>query len=137
MANNRFQLDIIVPEKVYFSGEVDSISVETSKGQLTIMAHHMDLIGDILISHLCVKQNGHIHYYAVAGGTLNVYRKENKVVMLVNAIEAKEEIDAKRATLAKERAETKLTEEISFRDQQKAEIKLKRAINRLSLVDKK
>ncbi len=136
MANNRFQLEIIVPERVYFKGEVDSISVVTSNGELTILANHLDLMGDVLISHLVIRENGHVRYYAVSGGLLNIIHKDNKVVMLVNAIEEKDEINEERATLAKEKAEQRLTESLSFRDQQRAEIKLKRALNRLSLVKK-
>lgn len=133
---NRFQLEIIVPTGVYFKDEVDSVSVVTSTGILTILAKHTDLIANIEISHLVIRQNGHILNYAVAGGALNIYQKENKVMMMVNAIESQDEIDYERAQQAKENAEKRLKEEeLSFREQQKTEIKLKRALNRLSLRD--
>jgi F-type H+-transporting ATPase subunit epsilon len=133
---NRFHLEIIVPTSIYFNDDVDSVSVVTSDGVLTILAEHADLIANIEISHLVIRQNGHLDNYAVSGGVLNIYQKENKVMMMVNAIESQEEIDYERANKAKDNAQKRLQEEeLSLREQQKTEIKLKRALNRLSLRD--
>ena len=133
---NRFHLEIIVPTSIYFNDDVDSVSVVTSDGMLTILAEHADLIANIEISHLVIRQNGHLDNYAVSGGVLNIYQKENKVMMMVNAIESQEEIDYERANKAKDNAQKRLQEEeLSLREQQKTEIKLKRALNRLSLRD--
>ncbi len=133
---NRFHLEIIVPTQIYFNDDVDSISVVTSAGMLTVLAKHADLIANVEISHMTIRQNGHVTNYAVAGGVLNIYQKENKVMMMVNAIESQDEIDYQRAEEAKINAEKLLQEEeLSLREQQKTEIKLKRALNRLSLRD--
>ncbi len=137
MAASRFKLEIIVPEKVYFSKEVDSLSVTTTNGVITILAHHTDLIGNLVISHMTIKENGHINEYAIGGGAINIISKENKVVLILNSIESKEEIDIERARLAKENAERKLSDaSLSNREQLKAEIKLKRALNRINLFQK-
>jgi F0F1-type ATP synthase epsilon subunit len=57
-------------------------------------------------------------------------------MMMVNAIELQDEIDYERANKAKDNAQKRLQEEeLSLREQQKTEIKLKRALNRLSLRD--
>lgn len=133
---NRFHLEIIVPTSIYFNDDVDSVSVVTSDGVLTILAEHADLIANIEISHLVIRQNGHLENYAVSGGVLNIYQKANKVMMMVNAIESQDEIDYERANKAKDNAQKRLQEEeLSLREQQKTEIKLKRALNRLSLRD--
>ena len=73
---NRFHLEIIVPTSIYFNDDVDSVSVVTSDGVLTILAEHADLIANIEISHLVIRQNGHLDNYAVSGGVLNIYQKE-------------------------------------------------------------
>lgn len=135
---NRFQLEIIVPEKVYFNKEVDSISVVTGQGTLTILARHVDLIANVEISLLTIRDNGHLNNYAVSGGIMNIYQQQNKVVLLLNAIESTNEIDRVRAQNAKEKAEQRLAEEgLSLREQQKAEIKLRRALNRLKVASLK
>lgn len=135
---NRFQLTIIVPEKVYLDKSVDSLSVVTSQGALTILAHHVDFIANIEISMLTIRDQGKAINYAVSGGIINIFQKENKVLLLVNAIESTSEIDEARAKAAQKRAEERLAEEgLTLREQQKAEIKLKRALNRLKVVDHK
>ncbi len=132
---NRFQLTIIVPEKVYLDKSVDSLSVVTSQGALTILAHHVDFIANIEISMLTIRDQGKAINYAVSGGIINIFQKENKVLLLVNAIESTSEIDEARAKAAQKRAEERLAEEgLTLREQQKAEIKLKRALNRLKVV---
>ena len=131
---NRFQLTIIVPEKVYLDKSVDSLSVVTSQGALTILAHHVDFIANIEISMLTIRDQGKAINYAVSGGIINIFQKENKVLLLVNAIESTAEIDEARAKAAEKRAEERLAEEgLTLREQQKAEIKLKRALNRLKV----
>lgn len=131
---NRFQLTIIVPEKVYLDKSVDSLSVVTSQGALTILAHHVDFIANIEISMLTIRDQGKVINYAVSGGIMNIFQKENRVILLVNAIESTAEIDEARAKAAQKRAEERLAEEgLTLREQQKAEIKLKRALNRLKV----
>ena len=135
---NRFQLTIIVPEKVYLDKSVDSLSVVTSQGALTILAHHVDFIANIEISMLTIRDQGKVINYAVSGGIMNIFQKENKVLLLVNAIESTAEIDEARAKAAEKRAEERLAEEgLTLREQQKAEIKLKRALNRLKVAANK
>ena len=137
MADNRFELEIIVPEKVYCKKMVNSVSLMTADGRMTILSHHTDMIANVPISHMSINENGHSLEYAVAGGLLNIYHKENKVLLVLNAVESKDEIDLNRATLAKEKAENRLNgEKLSVREQKKAEIKLKRALNRISLLQK-
>lgn len=137
MADQTFQLSIIVPEKVYFSQKVNSISIVTSEGQMTVLSKHTDIMANVEISHLKVVQNGHIFHYSIDGGTLNFYQKENKAVLCVTAIESLDEINIERANSSKERAEKILKDSnSSFLEQKKAEIRLKKALNRISLKEK-
>lgn len=129
-----FKVLIITPISTYMDKEINSITIKTTLGMMTILSKHADIIANVEISHLTINDNGHINHYAVSGGVLNFYQKENKLVLLINAIEEKSEIDISRAIRAKENAEKRLKEEnLSFREQQKTEIKLKRALNRISL----
>jgi F-type H+-transporting ATPase subunit epsilon len=75
-------------------------------------------------------------YYATGGGTIEV--NNNKILILADSIEAVENIDAERARRAKERA----LEYLQKRGEQnidipRAEEALKRAVNRLNLVEKR
>lgn len=127
----KLKLKIIDLDGVYFQGEVDLLNVTIASGNVTILANHLPLISNISISHMYIKQNGVITNYAIAGGTLFVSEQECKVI--TSAIENENEIDFDRALKAKERAEKRLVNKSDDIDLKRAEIALKKALNRLSL----
>ena len=125
----KLKLKIINLEGVYFDGEVDLLNITIASGNVTILANHLPLISNIEISHMYTKNNGVIENYAIAGGTLFVTEKECKVI--TTAIERESEIDYERALKAKERAMERIKSNQT--DVARAEVALKRAINRLSM----
>ena len=77
-------------------------------------------------------EDGKREVYAIGGGLL--YFQDNLAMILVDSIENKNEIDSERALAAKLRAETylnKLDESIDIR---RAELAMKKAINRLEVL---
>ena len=127
----KLKLKIIDLEGVYYSNDVDLVNIFTSSGNLTILANHLPLISNIEISHLYIKEDGVITNFAIAGGTLFVSESECKII--TPAIEKESEIDFTRASKAKERAEERLASKSDDIDIKRAEVALKKAINRLSL----
>ena len=127
----KLKLKIIDLDGVYFSNDVDLVNVVTSSGNLTILANHLPLISNIKISHLYIKEDGVITKFAIAGGTLFVSETECKII--TPAIEKDSEIDFTRAIKAKERAEERIAMNSDDIDFKRAEISLKKALNRLSL----
>lgn len=125
----KLKLKIINLEGVYFDGEVDLLNITIASGNVTILANHLPLISNIEICHMYTKNNGVIENYAIAGGTLFVTEKECKVI--TTAIEKESEIDYERALKAKERAMGRIKSNQA--DVARAEVALKRAINRLSM----
>lgn len=127
----KLKLKIIDLDGVYFSNDVDLVNVVTSSGNLTILANHLPLISNIKISNLYIKEDGVITKFAIAGGTLFVSETECKII--TPAIEKDSEIDFTRAIKAKERAEERIAMNSDDIDLKRAEISLKKALNRLSL----
>ncbi|MBQ8206033.1 MAG: ATP synthase F1 subunit epsilon [Bacilli bacterium] len=127
----KLKLKIIDLDGVYYSNDVDLVNIFTSSGNLTILANHLPLISNIEISHLYIKEDGVITNFAIAGGTLFVSESECKII--TPAIEKESEIDFTRASKAKERAEERLASKSDDIDIKRAEVALKKAINRLSL----
>lgn len=127
----KLKLKIIDLDGVYYSNDVDLVNIFTSSGNLTILANHLPLISNIEISHLYIKEDGVITNFAIAGGTLFVSESECKII--TPAIEKESEIDFTRANKAKERAEERLASKSDDIDIKRAEVALKKAINRLSL----
>lgn len=127
-----FRLIIVTPEKVFFDGETTQIIVRTTEGDIGIMANHTSLVASLPSGPLKIKQdNGEWHVAAVSTGLLKV--GGNKVSILANAVEWGEDIDIERAKRSEEDARRRLSEEQDRHALDRAELKLKRALNRLSV----
>lgn len=101
---------IITPERVVFSDEIDQISLMTEDGEITIMAHHIPLVTNLKPGELRYKQNNEEKTLVVSGG-FGVVRDNGSVVVLADTAEHAHEIDLTRAEEARARA-AKLMEEV-------------------------
>jgi len=128
-------LEIVTPSKSAFSDEIKSITVPGAKGRFQVLKNHAPIISTIDIGMIKVDLlDGKANYYSTAGGTIEVL--DNKVIILVDAIELISEIDEERALKAKQRAEERLAEKKSEINLTRAQAALARAINRLSVKEK-
>lgn len=104
----RFNLNITTPERNLFAGEVEQVSLPTSTGEITILAHHATLVSVLVPGELRFVQSGTIHPLAIGGGFVEI--QQNTVHVLADTAERVEEIDAARAEEAKKRAEAVMAE---------------------------
>jgi F-type H+-transporting ATPase subunit epsilon len=123
-------LEIITPSKQAFSGKVKSITVPGTAGSFQVLFNHAPLlstfeIGKIKLEDLEVKEIE----FATSGGTVEV--TENKILILADSLESKEEIDINRAKQAYDRAKERLADRGKDVDAMRAEGALARSINRL------
>src|SRR3989339_154285 len=92
----KFKLKIVTPEKVVLTDEVNQLSVSTTSGQITILAHHLPLISQLAPGEIIVKhQNKEESLMAVFGGFIEVLTEE--VIILADRAEYAADIDEKRA----------------------------------------
>lgn len=131
----KLHLKIINLEKEYFNGDVDLLNVNTTAGELTILANHQPIITNIKVSHMYVVIDETTIDYAIAGGTLFVNEEGCKII--TSAIESADEINEERANASKLRAEERIESSNDTIDIVRAEASLKRAINRLSVLKRK
>lgn len=125
-----FNLQILTPDKEFYSGETENLIVRTTVGDKGILAKHEDYVAALPIGKLKVKIDGSFRTAAVSEGIVKVSKE--KTVVLVQSCEWADEIDIDRAKAAKEAAETRLkAAEKEDREYLIAEYKLKRAINRI------
>ncbi len=129
-------LEIITPSKVLFSGVIKSVTVPGTAGSFQVLVNHAPLLSTFEIGFIKIAHNDDkVVYYATGGGTIEV--NNNKVLILADSLEAVESIDSERAKRAKERALERLQhKEDKNIDVPRAEEALKRAVNRLNLVEK-
>ena len=130
-----FSLEIITPRGIYFTEEVESLTIKMTTGYRTFLAGHMPLIGSLDYAPMHLMRSGKLENYAVHGGAINVTKE--KVTVVCNAIEHESEIDEDRALAAKERAEKRLKEKDPNIDLKRAQLALQRSLIRLEVLNKK
>lgn len=131
-----FKLKVLTPEKVFFDGDAEQITVKTASGYVGILRGHAPYVAGIVPSEMKIKADGVSRPAAIADGIVKV-SEDNTVTVLTSAVEWSEEIDVARAQRSKERAEKQLQAEASRMEFDLAERQLKRAVNRISVAEKK
>lgn len=130
------QLEIITPSKIGYKGNVQSVTVPGTQGNFQVLFNHAPIISSLEIGELKVEEDGGNKLdFATGGGTIEV--ANNKIIILVESLEQADEIDVKRAEEAKRRAEERLKRRRDPNiDDIRAELALKRALNRLKISNK-
>jgi F-type H+-transporting ATPase subunit epsilon len=135
MFDKPFNIEIVTPRKVIFSGEVNSLSAPGIVGGFQVLFSHAPLLSAIDIGEVKFTTKDNVEFkYSTSGGFLEV--KNNTVVLLAETFEKSSEIDLERARAAEERALKRLQERKLGTDIFRAEAALQRAINRIRLVQK-
>lgn len=130
-----FSLKVTTPEKIFFDGETTQIIVRTTEGDIGILANHTSLVADLPSGPLKIRQeDGSWKIAAISTGLLKV--GGNKVSILANAVEWADEIDLDWAKRSEEDARRRLAEKTSRYELDRAELKLQRALNRISVGSK-
>jgi F-type H+-transporting ATPase subunit epsilon len=133
----KIKLQIITPEKVVFSEEVDQFSVTTEAGEITVLPHHIPLVTTLKAGELRYKKDGQEDVLAISGGFAEV-RPNNEVVVLADSADYAHEIDIAKAEEAKNKALKLLQTEHDKDDTEYASIQgvMERELNRIRVGNK-
>src|SRR4029453_304133 len=99
-------LEIVTPERLAFSGEVDSVQLPGVGGELGVLPHHAPLVSLLGVGELRIRKGGSEETFAVAGGFLQV--RPDKVVVMAETADMASEIDLEKAQEARREAERAL-----------------------------
>ncbi|MDR2357975.1 MAG: ATP synthase F1 subunit epsilon [Oscillospiraceae bacterium] len=135
MAAVNFNLQILTPERVFFSGGVEAVTAPAPDGSLTVLAHHTPLVCPLAVGTIGIKQDGLWRECVNSEGFLEVHH--DGAIAFVQACEWPEEIDASRAEQARRRAEEYLRQKRSLAEYNRSKIALARAMARLSATKKR
>lgn len=125
----KFALEIITPERKFFAGQVESITVKALSGNMQILAKHIPVAAGLLPWVIKVKQEGANKFAVISGGFLEFV--DNRAMILADSAEWPEEIDTKRAEEALDRAKRRLEASEENIDKKRAKMALLRAVERL------
>lgn len=130
-----FHLQIATPDGVKFDGNAESLLIKCEMGDVEILAGHADFISSLGIGRARIKAKGEEKTASSAGGFLSV--ADGKVQVVATTFEYADEIDASRASAAKESAELAIKNAKDNMEIEKARLKLLRAINRIKVSELK
>ena len=99
-------LEIVTPERLAFSDEVDSVVLPGVLGELGVLPHHAPLVSMLGIGELRIRKGGTEELFAIAGGFLQV--RPDKVVVMAETADMAAEINLEQARAAREEAERAL-----------------------------
>ena len=127
-----FRLSIITPEKTFYDDETSMVIVRTTEGDIGILANHTSLVASLPSGPVKIKnQDGTFKIAALSSGIIKV--GGNKVSISANAVEWADEIDIDWAKRSEAEARDKLRHLKDKHELDIAELKLQRALNRISV----
>ena len=129
-----FNLQIVTPDKLFYNEDVDMLVVRTTEGDVGILKGHIDSVASLDIGIIKIKKDGVFKEATIAGGFIQVDKE--KTTILTEAAEWPVEIDVERAKKAKELAESIINRKLSDREMDMAEVRLKKALNRIRTAQK-
>jgi F-type H+-transporting ATPase subunit epsilon len=100
------QLDIVTPERLAYSDEVDAVTLPGSEGELGVLPHHTPLVSTLGVGELKIRKGGTEESFAIFGGFLQVL--PTKIVVLAETADMASEIDLEKAQEARREAEQAL-----------------------------
>lgn len=127
MAN--FKLEIVTPERKFFEGQVEAISIDTLSGRIQILANHTSYASGLLPSVIKITKADGNKFAVVTGGFIQFMN--NEAMVLADSAEWPEEVDAERAKEAYDRAKQRVDAKGEKVDKQRAKMALLRATARL------
>ena len=109
-----YTLEVHTPYRLFFSDQVQAISLTLSDGEAAIYANHVPLTAPVIPCLLKIRdKDGEWKTAYTSEGILEVGK--NKTILVSDDAEWPEEIDCERAKAAKEQAEQTIAEEGMFK----------------------
>jgi len=131
----KIKLEIVTPEAMMVSEEVDEITVTGTEGEFGVLPGHCHMLSSLKIGQVNYKSDNVEQYMSLGGGYAEV--GPDKVTILAETAELKDSIDIERAKAAQTKAEEdlkKLTP--GEKDYEEAEIALEKATVRLETANR-
>lgn len=127
----KFFIEIITPEKSFFSGEADELVIMTVDGLVSIMAGHQPNVFTVEPGTIKILNNDEWKEAFISEGFVEV--RPDETIVLAQAVEWPEDIDESKAIEAKERAEEMIRRAKSNQEYNLSKMALKRAFARLQV----
>ena len=130
-----FSLKVIAADKVFYSGRAEILVIPEMDGERGILPHHENVVVAVNVGKLRFRKEDQTWTEVIVGlGFAQI--ANNRVTVLVDTAEMPDEIDARRAREAVERAEEQLRQKLSDQEYLHTKASLARAMVRLKETSK-
>lgn len=107
--SSSIQFEIATPERVVHKDIVDSLTLPTRDGEITVLPNHIPLVSVLVPGMITTRKDGRESYLSVSGGFIEV-QPDNRVVILADTAERAEELTVEAIERARAEAERVLSE---------------------------
>ena len=130
--NRIFDVEIITPDRVFYTGKAVMIEFNTAAGEIGVYKNHIPLTTVLAPGVVTIHKDGEDNVIAAVHSGFAEILPE-KVTLLAEVAEWPDEIDVERAEAAKKRAEERLASKAESVDVMRAELALRRALVRMDI----
>ena len=126
---NTFKLEVITPDRIFYTGEAQMVELTTTEGDVGIYAEHIPMTAIVAPGILTITESkDSVKEASLLEGFIEIM--PDQITILAQSCEWPDEIDEKRA---RERAERRLQHADDRINIARAELALKKSIIRLGL----
>jgi F-type H+-transporting ATPase subunit epsilon len=130
------RLEIVTPERLAYSDDVDAVNCPGIEGELGILPHHAPLLSELGLGELRIRKGGQSESFAIAGGFVQV--RPDKVVVLAETADLASEIDLEAAEQARRDAEKAMSEAFNEpADLAQARVAMERALLHIRVAERR
>ena len=105
------RLEIVTPDAVAYSDDVEMVTLPAVEGQIGILPQHVPLMTQMVPGEMIVRKGGQDRFLAVGEGFVEI--TGDRVAILTDMAVAAESIDEAKAEEARQRAQARLREKLS------------------------
>jgi F-type H+-transporting ATPase subunit epsilon len=131
----QLQLELVSQEKRLLTVMVDSLTVMTSEGEVTILPNHISLFAKLVPGELIYRIQKDEHSVVVSAGFIDIGAQNKVTVMVDTAVEARD-ISEQKAQAAIEQAHQTMQNSTDRQELLLAEASLRRALLEIKVAQK-
>lgn len=128
---NTLRLEIVTPDAVVYSEDVEMVTLQGVEGQMGIYPQHVRLMTQLVPGEMIVHKGGRDDFLAVGEGLVEI--TNDRVAIVTDMAVAAENIDEARAEEARRRAAARLQEKLSSQDLASVNAALTHSLAQLSV----
>ena len=127
--SSTIRLEIATPEAMFYSDEVEMVTISAVEGQMGILPQHTRLMTYLVPGEMIIRKDGHETFLAVGEGLVEV--TNTRISIATNMAIVAEKIDEAAVEEARQRAAARLREKLSSEEVASVNALLARAVAQL------